>query len=100
MKRGLVTLGNDLKQGYYTLPLIYALRKNDKQLKELLASDVYDQVIQQIICRVNELGGVRKAKELAQKYTAKSLKEIASLPNCQSRDDLQWLTNRLLVREH
>lgn len=95
------TLGNDLKQGYYTLPLIYALRKNDKQLKELLASDVYDdQVIQQIICRVNELGGVRKAKELAQKYTAKSLKEIASLPNCQSRDDLQWLTNRLLVREH
>ena len=95
------TLGNDLKQGYYTLPLIYALRKNDSKLKELLDSEEYtDEIIQQIIQRVNELGGVRKAQELAQKYTAKSLKEIASLPNCQSRDDLEWLAKRLLVREH
>ena len=67
----------------------------------MLDSEEYtDEIIQQIIQRVNELGGVRKAQELAQKYTAKSLKEIASLPNCQSRDDLEWLAKRLLVREH
>ena len=79
------TLGNDLKQGYYTLPLIYALRKNDKQLNDLLALEVYDdEVVQQIIHRVNELGGVDKAQELAKKYTTKSLKAIASLPACQS----------------
>ena len=95
------TLGNDLKQGYYTLPLIYALRKNDLVLNKLLAADVYDdETIKRIIVRVNELGGVRQAQSLAEKYTIKSLKEISSLPTCQSRDDLEWITKRLLVREH
>ena len=95
------TLGNDLKQGYYTLPLIYALRKNDSVLNRLLAADVYDdEIIKRIIVRVNELGGVRQAQLLAEKYTIKSLKEISSLPTCQSRDDLEWITKRLLVREH
>lgn len=95
------TLGNDLKQGYYTLPLIYALRKNDLVLNKLLAADVYDdETIKRIIVRVDELGGVRQAQSLAEKYTIKSLKEISSLPTCQSRDDLEWITKRLLVREH
>ena len=95
------TLGNDLKQGYYTLPLIYALRKNDSVLNRSLAADVYDdETIKRIIVRVNELGGVRQAQLLAEKYTIKSLKEISSLPTCQSRDDLEWITKRLLVREH
>ena len=95
------TLGNDLKQGYYTLPLIYALRKNDSVLNRLLAADVYDdETIKRIIVRVDELGGVRQAQSLAEKYTIKSLKEISSLPTCQSRDDLEWITKRLLVREH
>ena len=95
------TLGNDLKQGYYTLPLIYALRKNDSVLNRLLAADVYDdETIKRIIVRVNELGGVRQAQLLAEKYTIKSLKEISSLPTCQTRDDLEWITKRLLVREH
>ncbi len=95
------TLGNDLKQGYYTLPLIYALRTNDSELNDLLAAEVYDdESVRRIIRRVNELGGVLKAQQLAQKYTAKSLKEIAALPKCQSRDDLEWLTKQLLVREH
>ena len=95
------TLGNDLKQGYHTLPLIYALRKNDSVLNRLLAADVYDdETIKRIIVRVNELGGVRQAQLLAEKYTIKSLKEISSLPTCQSRDDLEWITKRLLVREH
>ena len=95
------TLGNDLKQGYYTLPLIYALRKNDLVLNKLLAADVYDdETIKRIIVRVNELGGVRQAQLLAEKYTIKSLKEISSLPTCQSRDDSEWITKRLLVREH
>lgn len=95
------TLGNDLKQGYYTLPLIYALRKNDLVLNKLLAANVYDdETIKRIIVRVNELGGVRQAQLLAEKYTIKSLKEISSLPTCQSRDDLEWITKRLLVREH
>ncbi len=62
------TLGNDLKQGYYTLPLIYALRKNDSVLNRLLAADVYDdETIKRIIVRVNELGGVRQAQLLAEK---------------------------------
>lgn len=95
------TLGNDIRQGYYTLPLLYALRRNDAQLNQLLESDVYtDEVVNAIIHRVNELGGVKKAQELAQKYTKKSLKEIASLPEGPGRDHLEWITKQLLLREH
>ena len=62
------TLGNDIRQGYYTLPLLYALKHNDDRLNELLASETYtDEVVSRIIERVNELGGVKQAQELAHK---------------------------------
>ena len=95
------TLGNDIRQGYYTLPLLYALKHNDDRLNELLASETYtDEVVSRIIERVNELGGVKQAQELAHKYTVKSLKEIKSLPAGQARDHLEWVTNQLLARQH
>lgn len=95
------TLGNDLKQGYYTLPLIYALKTKDPYLKQLLSCETYeDDVIQKIIKRVDELGGIQQAAELAKKYTRKSLKEIAALPACQARADLEWLVKKLLERDH
>ena len=73
------TLGNDIRQGYYTLPLLYALKHNDDRLNELLASETYtDEVVSRIIERVNELGGVKQAQELAHK----------------------WVTNQLLARQH
>ena len=95
------TLGNDIRQGYYTLPLLYALKHNDDRLNELLASETYtDEVVSRIIERVNDLGGVKQAQELAHKYTVKSLKEIKSLPAGQARDHLEWVTNQLLARQH
>lgn len=95
------TLGNDIRQGYYTLPLLYALRKNDDSLNQLLASEVYtDEVISRIIERVTELGGVKEAQQLAQKYTKKSLKEINSLPAGAARDHLEWIAKQLLTRQH
>lgn len=95
------TLGNDIRQGYYTLPLLYALRGHDKKLNDLLASAIYDdEVVSAIIERVNELGGVTKAQDLAQKYTKKALKEIEALPKGVGRDHLEWLTKQLLLREH
>ena len=95
------TLGNDLKQGYYTLPLIYALKTDDAHLNELLSKGHYDDAdVQKIIERVDELGGIDQALELAQKYTKKSLKEISALPSCQARDDLEWIVKKLLKRDH
>ncbi|MGL4336539.1 MAG: polyprenyl synthetase family protein [Turicibacter sp.] len=95
------TLGNDIRQGYYTLPLIYALKTKDKQLNDLLNEPVYsDEVVAQIIKRVNELGGVLQARELALKYTKKSLKEIKSLPVGIARQNLEWLVNQLLSRNY
>lgn len=95
------TLGNDIRQGYYTLPLLYALKHNDQELNDLLAADIYtDEIVSQIIKRVKELGGVKQAQDLAHKYTVKSLKEIKSLPAGIGRDHLEWITHQLLARQH
>jgi len=94
-------VGNDLREGYFTLPMIYALRKNDRLLNELIARDCYDdEVIHSIIVRVHELGGVQEAKELAMKYTNKALTEIEKLPHGDGNEALRLLVGNLLQRNY
>ncbi|HAX72593.1 MAG TPA: polyprenyl synthetase family protein [Firmicutes bacterium] len=95
------TLGNDIRQGYYTLPLIYALREKDKKLEILLNQKEYnDEVVLAIIERVNEIGGVDAARDLAHKYTKKALKEIKALPDGEAKENLIWLVHQLLDRHY
>ncbi|MDN6343603.1 MAG: polyprenyl synthetase family protein [Tetragenococcus koreensis] len=92
----------DVRQGIYTLPLIYALQTEDKQLtpllekKELMTEDDTQKVYQ----LVNELDGVNKAQQLANRYTKKALKRIDNLPNNPENTKiiLQQLTQTLLTR--
>lgn len=94
-------LGNDLKQGIFTLPLIYTLRMDNHGLTELLEAKNYnDEIIRKIINRTIELGGLDKAKDLAQRYTKRAFLSIAALPDCQSKLILKEVTEKLLVREY
>lgn len=90
---------NDLKQGLYTLPLLLAAKNNNKYFNDILDKEEYsDDDINDIVRLVNELGGVDKARELAQKYTKKAFKDIKSLPQNQYRDILEQVTSALLQR--
>ncbi|MBL1228622.1 polyprenyl synthetase family protein [Enterococcus sp. BWB1-3] len=92
----------DMKQGVYSLPLLYALKKNKKELlpylkkkDQLSAEDT--QAVYQL---VHTSGGVKKAQQLADAYTKKALKSIQKLPDTekQTKRILLEITEKILVR--
>ncbi len=93
---------NDLKQGFYTLPIICALRDDDKHLLHgLLKTTTFNtQDIQRIYNMVIQKNGVKRAKNYALRYTKKSFKSLYQLPQCESRDILKQLFHTLLERQY
>ncbi|MBM7562369.1 polyprenyl synthetase family protein [Fusibacter tunisiensis] len=73
---------NDLKKGYYTLPVIYALRESDDVNPKSLES------------------GIQKSRKLAIKYTDKAFKRIEKLPDSEAKDLLQHIATHMLKRQY
>ncbi|ALV22302.1 MAG: polyprenyl synthetase family protein [Carnobacterium sp.] len=90
----------DVKQGVYTSPLIYALRKNDPRLKQLIAKQ--EQMTKEDALEVQQLviklGGLAEAQKLAEKYTQKALKRIQQLPDQVEKEIIREVTLSLLNR--
>lgn len=94
-------VGNDLKQGIYTLPLIYALEKNRTDLINLVNKEFYDEEdVKQIIVLTEKYDGINKAKKLALNYTEKAFKGIDNLPDNEAKEILKRVTESLLVRNY
>lgn len=94
-------LGNDIKEGLYTIPLIYASQTKDKRLEKLLTKEFYtNDDIKSIIGLVDELDGINKARLLAKKYSDKAFNEIALLPENENKLILSEVINKLLVRNY
>lgn len=93
---------NDIRQGVYTLPLIYALQTDPRQLTSLLEKkeQMTENDIQKVYQLINKLGGVTKAQNLANSYTKQALKKIENLPDNaeNTKTTLQQLTRTLLTR--
>ena len=93
--------GNDLREGIYTLPLIYALQADESLLLPILSKDNYaDSDISEIISISNKLGGIEKARSLAKRYTDRAFKKISMLPDCDSKHILKEIAKELLWREY
>lgn len=99
-------VGNDLKEGFYTLPLIYALKSDEnslhlKLLNNLISKQIYDESdIEEIIKLTTSLGGLEKSKQLAHRYTSRAFERIAKLPVCESKEILGNVTSKLLNRNY
>lgn len=94
-------LGNDLKHGVFTLPLIYTLKVENNGLSQILENKVYTEGdIKFIINKTIELGGLEKARELAKRYTQRAFDGLNALSNCESKRILIEVTETLLVREY
>lgn len=91
----------DLKNGVYTLPLIYTLCQENSQLPQFLKQhpQLNDSQIQDVAQIVKEQGGLKAAQSLAQKYTNKALGLIRELPQNQYRRYLEQITKELLQRQ-
>lgn len=92
---------NDLKQGIYTLPLIYAYRNNKDAFKDIIGKDYYnEEEVIEIINLVKANKGIEMAKELAEKYVNKCFKGIDKLPNNDYKIILREIASWLLKRTY
>ncbi|GAA5417870.1 heptaprenyl diphosphate synthase component 2 [Paraliobacillus ryukyuensis] len=90
----------DVKQGIYTLPLIYAMQSNPKQLQTLLQKneDLSSNDMEMILATIKQEKGLEKSRKLAERYTNKALKEMKKLPEGTYKDYLYTITMKLLTR--
>ncbi len=94
-------VGNDLREGIYTLPLILAMRNNNNAFLDILNKESYsDEDIANIIKLVKENGGLEEAIDIAQKYTNKAFKDINKLPDNEYKQILIDITGKLLTRKY
>lgn len=92
---------NDLKQGIYTIPLIYAYKNNKDDFKDILGKDYYtEEDISEIVNLVRDNKGIEMAKELAEKYMKKCFKGIDRLPDNNYKTVLREIANWLLQRTY
>ncbi|EUJ33914.1 polyprenyl synthase, component II [Listeria floridensis FSL S10-1187] len=92
---------NDVLQGVYSLPLIYAMRGRKAEFGPLLLKKeaMTDADLAELIRLIDDYHGVEQAFDLARKYTKKAQKEIAKLPAGAYRDQLSKLTDEILDRQ-
>ena len=90
----------DVKQGVYSSPLIYAMRKNNAAFKDLLnkKDQMTNEDTKKVRQLVIDLGGLKEAERLAHKYTEKALKRIDQLPNTPEKEIIRDVTESLLNR--
>ncbi|MBP3038273.1 polyprenyl synthetase family protein [Bacillaceae bacterium Marseille-Q3522] len=91
---------SDMRQGIYTLPLIYAMKEKKAAFTEILRKKerMAEDDVLQVQSLVIKHKGVELAHKLAGKYTAKGLKEIGKLPDGIYKDQLVEITSQLLYR--
>lgn len=91
---------NDLNQGIYTLPLIYALKADPQKLGLLLQkrNTLTDADMVAVLEIIEKHHGYEKALSLARRYTQKALKELHVLPDGTYKAILKELTQDLLDR--
>lgn len=92
---------NDLKQGIYTLPLIYAYKRDKSAFNTILDKDFYtEEEVSEIIELVKKNNGIEDAKELAEKYMKKCFKGIDRLPENEYKYILKDIAEWLLLRTY
>ena len=92
---------NDLRQGIYTIPLIYAYRNNKDAFKDILGKDHYtEEDVNKIINLVRENKGIEMAKDLAEKYVKKCFKGIDRLPENDYKSVIREIASWLLKRTY
>jgi heptaprenyl diphosphate synthase len=100
-KTGKPSLGHDLSEGIYTLPLILALKDGDTQLEKIIPRHkLTRRNRKKIVGIVNASRGMEEARATAALYTERATREIERLEDGFTKDELLKLTTKLLSREY
>jgi octaprenyl-diphosphate synthase len=98
-------VGNDLREGKVTLPLIYALETADPEERKLvetvLADGNYDQVpFSKILHILHRHRGIERAQERAESFTEKARAIIAEFQESPYQRALAAVTELVTARDH
>jgi octaprenyl-diphosphate synthase len=98
-------VGNDLREGKVTLPLIYALESADPEERKLvetvLADGNYDQVpFGKILQILHRYSGVDRARDRAREFTEKARAIIANFPDSAYQRALLAVTDLVTDRDY
>lgn len=90
----------DVAQGIYTAPLIYAMENNSQKIIPLLEKKQEISEEERLVLRklVHDSGGLQKAQQLAVQYTKQALSQIERLPESDMKATVTQLTKQLLER--
>jgi heptaprenyl diphosphate synthase len=78
------TVGNDLRNGIYTLPVIYALDEQPELRELLTVADAHEIVADEVA----ESGGIGRARDLASRYIDQAKAAVAPLAYAHGLVDL------------
>jgi octaprenyl-diphosphate synthase len=98
-------VGNDLREGKVTLPLIYALEKATVEERAMVSTVLedasYDRVpFNRILAIIREHQGVERARERALAFTEKARSIIAEFPDSAYQRALASVTDLVTEREY
>jgi octaprenyl-diphosphate synthase len=98
-------VGNDLREGKVTLPLIYALERADpeerKLIETVLADGNYDQVpFGKVLQILNRHQGIERAQDRARQFTEKACAIIGAFPESPYQRALLSVTALVTDRDH
>lgn len=91
-------VGTDLRSGVPSLPIIYALQRDDGALSEALQGEIAERDIPRLVSLISDRGGLARARETAERYTERARRELDTLPPSQARETLSWLVDVSLNR--
>ena len=96
--------GNDIKEQKMTLPLIYALKQADPEVREefkshILNAEDSDESLHQVIDFVIENGGVEHTEGVIIEYKQRALDAIEQLPEGTAREVLLALCDYIIERK-
>ncbi len=90
----------DLANGYFTLPVIYALQgtEHDELHKILSVPSHEEKEVLRAINIIKQGNGINRASDLAEKYTKRAIKHVHELPENRGKDILLELIPIMLKR--
>ncbi|MFP4180607.1 MAG: polyprenyl synthetase family protein [Spirochaetaceae bacterium] len=95
------TSGTDIREGVINLPLLCALHNDNGTLRKLILKKHRSEgKVKRVLLLIRELGGVEKARSIADRYMDKAQESINLLPESDAKNHIAELAGFLLKRTY